>query len=363
MTTHQLPKRQSWQIVGAIAAKDIAEGWRNRALLGIIGAVFLTLLTAQALPMLLGLTGQQNVVVVAPRQSALTASLAESDALRVSRRTTPEAALAELAQAAGGIIGIFLPPEAEARLLAGEAVTLEAFTPRATTPGQLAEARETLLAAVRAATGAEASLSVTTLYPGVDAGGRPVMAITSLLLVALVPGLLIVPLLVLEEKETRTLDALLVSPATSGEIVLGKALAGMVFGLVAAAIGLFVFRNLIVHWGLAVAAMLLVVLLGVAIGLLLGGMFRDQGSLNLWLGLVLLALVVPVGLRVMPRLAYLGEAGWYRAIPSVALARLLGAAMTNPLPLREVALGAILAVLFIAALLVLVGWSLRREQI
>ena len=39
-------------------------------------------------------------------------------------------------------------------------------------------------------------------------------------------ALVLVPYLMLEEKQTRPMDTLLVSPATAGQVVLGKALAG-----------------------------------------------------------------------------------------------------------------------------------------
>jgi ABC-2 type transport system permease protein len=362
MTTYERRKPNRRQIVAAIAAKDIVDGWRSRTLLGIALAVLVTLLTAQALPLLLGLGGRQTVVIVADRQSALTARLAQDDTLRVARRATAAAALEEVAENGGGSLGIVLPADLEARLAASDPVTLDAFTPFATSAAQLAEARDTVAAAITAATGADVAFAVQTLYPGPDAGGRPVLVTTSLLLIALVPGLLIVPLLILEEKEARTLDALLVSPATPGVIITGKGLAGIVYGLIAVAVGLFVFRDMVVHWGAAVAALLLTVLLGVAIGLLVGTLFDDQATMNLWLGLILMVLIVPAGLRVMPRLAHLSDTAWYPYLPSVALARLLQAAMGESLPLGDVLPAAVLAAALTVGLLGLVVGAVRRRQ-
>jgi hypothetical protein len=119
---------------------------------------------------------------------------------------------------------------------------------------------------------------------------------------------------------------------------------------------------MVVHWGAAVAALLLTVLLGVAIGLLVGTLFDDQATMNLWLGLILMVLIVPAGLRVMPRLAHLSDTAWYPYLPSVALARLLQAAMGESLPLGDVLPAAVLAAALTVGLLGLVVGAVRRRQ-
>jgi ABC-2 type transport system permease protein len=54
--------------------------------------------------------------------------------------------------------------------------------------------------------------------------------------IMLTMGILLVPTLMLEEKQTRTMDALLVSPASISQVVIGKAIAGFFYILVTAAI-------------------------------------------------------------------------------------------------------------------------------
>ena len=50
----------------------------------------------------------------------------------------------------------------------------------------------------------------------------------------LMMGIFLVPSLLFEEKETKTMQALLVSPASIGQVVVGKALAGAFYILVTA---------------------------------------------------------------------------------------------------------------------------------
>ena len=55
---------------------------------------------------------------------------------------------------------------------------------------------------------------------------------------------MVVPLLLVEEKEKRTLDFLLASPASLKEIVAGKALTGVAYTVLIAGLLLFVNRQL-----------------------------------------------------------------------------------------------------------------------
>ena len=70
------------------------------------------------------------------------------------------------------------------------------------------------------------------LYPAADAGGEPMMAAILLAIVITTLGLALVPLLMVEEKEAHTLDTLLVSPASLGQLITAKAITGFVYCLV-----------------------------------------------------------------------------------------------------------------------------------
>ena len=62
----------------------------------------------------------------------------------------------------------------------------------------------------------------------------------SLAVVIITIGIILVPFLMIEEKENHTIEALMVSPAIYSQIVIGKAIAGTFYCLVAAAIVLLV---------------------------------------------------------------------------------------------------------------------------
>ncbi len=134
-------------------------------------------------------------------------------------------------------------------------------------------------------------------------------------------ALLLIPHLMLEEKQTRTLDALLTSPASPGQVVLGKALAGFFYILVIGGLALALFSLYIVHWGLALAAFLGYALLAIGLGLAVGSFIKSTKQLGLWMVVLILFLVVPPLFYMEPNL----KAGirmvltWF---PSSALASL-----------------------------------------
>jgi ABC-2 type transport system permease protein len=106
-------------------------------------------------------------------------------------------------------------------------------------------------------------------------------------------GAMVVPLLLVEEKEKRTLDFLLTSPASLTEIIAGKALTGVVYSLLIAGLLLAINHKLIGNWPMTLLTILLGVLFVVAIGLLMGSLFRNTMQVNTWAGLVLLVLLAP----------------------------------------------------------------------
>jgi ABC-2 type transport system permease protein len=106
-------------------------------------------------------------------------------------------------------------------------------------------------------------------------------------------GALVVPLLLVEEKEKRTLDFLLTSPASLSEIVAGKALTGVVYSLLIAGVLLAINHKLIGNWPLTVLTLLLGLILVVAIGLFMGSLFQNTMQVNTWASLVLMVLIAP----------------------------------------------------------------------
>jgi ABC-type Na+ efflux pump permease subunit len=125
------------------------------------------------------------------------------------------------------------------------------------------------------------------------------MIAISLTTMILLMGLALVPYLFIEEKESHTLEALLISPARFWELVVGKLLAGAVYCLIAAAIVLLLNFRIVVHWELMLTNVVLGTIFAVTVGLLMGMLFDNAASMGLWTGILTIVLLVSPLLQTM----------------------------------------------------------------
>jgi ABC-type Na+ efflux pump permease subunit len=131
-----------------------------------------------------------------------------------------------------------------------------------------------------------------------------------------------VPLLMIEEKRTRTVEVLRVSPATGVQLVMGKALAGLFYCMILSGVALVLGRTMITQWALALAAILLGAVSLVGLGLLLGSVTDRPQLLSMW-GFPLMAfLLFPVLLKAMEPILPEALSGALEWTPTVALATL-----------------------------------------
>lgn len=173
-------------------------------------------------------------------------------------------------------------------------------------------------------------------------------------------ALLLIPHSMLEEKQTKTLDALLISPASPGQVVLGKALAGFFYILVIGGLAMALFSMFIVHWGMALAAFLGYALFAIGLGLAVGSFIKSMRQLGLWMVVLVLFLVVPPLFYMEPNL----KAGIRTVLtwcPTSALASLFRYACSTGVTLAQILANLAVAVGSIGIVFGLVIWKVRRS--
>ena len=106
-------------------------------------------------------------------------------------------------------------------------------------------------------------------------------------------GVFVVPNLLVEEKEKGTLKAMLVSPASYADVVVGKGAAGLFYALTVSIVLLILNNGFSGNIPLVMAAVVLGSVLLVQIGLLMGAVFRSVGQVNTWSSIIMLALLMP----------------------------------------------------------------------
>jgi ABC-2 type transport system permease protein len=182
------------------------------------------------------------------------------------------------------------------------------------------------------------------------------------IIMILMMGIVLVPSLLFEEKQTKTLQALLVSPASIGQVVAGKALAGAFYILVTAVLIFAISWADVAHWGPAVLFVIGGGAFSVAMGLVLGSFYdRQQDVVGPMMVLVLILIGALVARLLGVELPALVERilSW---IPSVALAEIFRAAFLEAVPVNQILTNLWLVLAVSLLLYGVVIWKVRRSD-
>jgi ABC-2 type transport system permease protein len=142
-------------------------------------------------------------------------------------------------------------------------------------------------------------------------------------------GIFTVPSLLIEEKETKTMQALLISPATISQVVVGKALAGSFYILVSGVLIFIITWTDVIHWEPVILFVVGSGIFSVAVGLLLGGIFDKSQDMIGWMTALLLILVgaaLTKALGIPLPTVLSGVLTW---VPSVAIAEIYRSALSE----------------------------------
>jgi len=357
--------KEGIRITLAIAAKDIADAIKNRTTLSIMLGVAVMMLSAMLLPLLLVLRHTPVAVVYDPARSTLIRGLTTRSEFRLRLVDSQDELESTVAGSPELMLGIVIPAGFQQAEGSGGEIEMDGYFVHWANPGKVAELVAFFEEELGEASWQTVRINVAghALYPSPDLGGQPFLLAMNLTILVLVVGLALVPHLLIEEKETHTFEALLVSPARYSQVVAGKALAGMFYCLCAALVVFLLNTRWIVHWEIAALAFLLGAAFAVAVGLLMGVVSDNPTTINLWMALLLVLLVVPM---LLVKLASARLPALLQAIlpwtPSVALAKLIGFSMAGAVPAGDIWSNA--GILAVEALVfyALAVWRVRRSD-
>jgi ABC-type Na+ efflux pump permease subunit len=315
------------RIVWAIAAKDIADAVKNKTILSIVIGMAMLMLSTQAFPFLISLSAKPRLIVYdaggsSGGDSELLTKLREDGRYGLIEVDSVEELEGALISVDGEVLGLIVPAGIDLMLAAGDEPDLDgyvAWSHRSAAD----ELRSDLETSLQELLGQPVTVNVAghVVYPPTEGGGSAGMIAIVLVLILTITGGFLVPYLVLEEKQTHTLDALLVSPASPSHIVTGKAVAGLAYCLVAAAVPLAFHWSTVVSWSLVLVATLCGAVLTVGVGLLLGSLFESAQQTGLLLGVPALILMLPVVLAAVGASLPEPLAGLLPWMPTVALGK------------------------------------------
>jgi ABC-2 type transport system permease protein len=314
----------------------------------ILGMGFMLLM-----PKLLGLMlvpPETPVLVYDPAESRLTTGLEDGDQYQVQRARS----LADVEQVVGSMgfglgaeFGLAMPADLDQLLEAGGQPELDGYVAWANR-GKASQLKTDFEEQFEKMVGQPVHVNIegNIVYPPSDSGLWLLMVTITPVIVIFIMGIQLVPTLLFEEKQTKTMDALLVSPASISQVVGGKALAGLFYVMVAAGVVFAINWSGVVHWEMVLLFMLAIGLFSVGVGLVLGSFFKRQQDV---VGLTMLLIVVVIGTLFVYMLgldipmAVQATLPW---VPSVALAEIIQFVFLENIPWEKalVKLGSVLAI-------------------
>jgi ABC-2 type transport system permease protein len=176
-------------------------------------------------------------------------------------------------------------------------------------------------------------------------------------------ALVLVPQLIMVEKERHTLDALLVSPASLPDMIIGKGLVGVFYATIAVLIVILLNTKFVAHWPLLIVSTLSGIVFSVLVGLLIGLIFENFQQATLAMSLIVMIAIGPAFIKLivtanLPRILDL-IVNW---LPSGQLANLLLMSLMKSVEKTSVLLG--MGAIWAANLIVfgLNLWKIRQHS-
>lgn len=354
----------NFRIVSAITRKDVVDAIRHRYLLtALVTPLFVALLFRVLLP---GINNRPLLTVVVHDSggSELVAELRKTPQMAVVEAASADATASEV-EKRKAIGGLVVPLNFDADVAASKQPELIVYVNNTKSIFEQAAFRQRLAQLVQSLVkkpeparlvwvDVDKEKKETLLGSSLDQMMLPLL----LILTFGMTGAFVVPLLIVEEKEKRTLDFLLSSPASLREIIAGKGLTGVVYTLLIAGLILGINRQFIKNWWLTSLTIVLGLLFVVGVGLLVGSVLKNTMQVNTWASLVLIILLAPS----FPSLAL---TRWFdtamRVVPTYYLTEALKLSMAGTVSSQlwihlAVLSGCTLIVFFAAA------WALHRRS-
>lgn len=361
---HKLSLTDHLRLVWALASKDIVDALKTRTTLTVIVLSVFMVFFYRYLPIITSESDSLTVLLYSESESALSTALETSPELAVYQYDSREGLMESFYDAEDLELAIVIPETAVAQAERGDPITVEGHLMYWVSDQERADIKARVEADLSGQLGQPVTLNLEGNDVNFDANRFffAFSATIALLFISLMIGISLIPNLMIEEKQTRTIDALMVSPASESHLVAGKALAGLFYGLLGSVVVLFVFHYLILQWELAILAAVLGTLFMVGVGLFLGSVLKVQAQLQLMGFFLAIPLLLPVLLVALVGLVpdnIIAVLNWF---PTVLVATLFRMSMTPNAVFAN--FGTETAVLVGAnlAMLALVVWVIRRRD-
>ncbi len=356
-------------IIGAIFRKDVVDAIRDsRVLVSLITPLVLAILYNSIFPE--ERLFEAKIAYTGPETSALVRTLEERAGQTVDlklRHVATDVEARRLVESQDVDAAFVLPPDVDDAVRAGRRPTIALIQPvEGSSAANFLSA--SLEAGLRALAGQSpiATVQVERVQAGSadrgvmgELGTRRYFVLATVVMMLGMIAVLAVPIILTEEAERKTLDALLLV-ANYREVILGKALVGVAYSAVSVALmlGLTRLQPLDMVTFIAGTGLLSAALIGV--GLLLGGLFRTAAQVYTWSSLVLLPIIMPAFVAGLPIPDFVDLA--LRPFPTFQGMRIMTNGLAGKALFNDAWISYVVLLVWIAIAYGLLAWRLSRRE-
>lgn len=291
------------RIILYIAGKDIVSAAKNRVTIGIIIGVLMLVLPSQLLPLILKTESRPTAVIYAqgaPRLAQRLAEIPETRAIQVPSIMELEN---EVVSRGDQVIGLIFPDGFSLNEGSQYGIKVTGHVPHWIDDEEMLRLVEYFEKQLNQLVTSDVQIvpNEDRVYPNEETHGFEVMFIIQMINAALMISLVLTPQLIMIEKETHTLDALLVSPASLVEMVIGKGIAGSVYSFLTTVLVIALNTSIIVHWGWLIISIISGIIFAVLIGLLIGLIFENFQKATLIMSTLVILILGPAFVKLFVR--------------------------------------------------------------
>jgi ABC-2 type transport system permease protein len=319
----------SLNIIWTIASKDIVDAIKNKVVVSLMIMLSILLLVPKALPYIFE-QPQPVLPVYDDGNSPLMTKLLGTSGFSVQEFQSEQELKLHLCGAIYPEIGLILPVNSEQVNSGAAQLNFQGYVCWSKRH-QVSAVQPIVEGLLSQSLGLTVKILVegNIVYPPTNGVLYTSLATVNTIVLMLMIGIFLIPSLILEEKETKTMQALLVSPASITQVVVGKALAGLFYILVSGILIFLISWTEVIHWNIVMLFIIGCGIFSVAVGLLLGSLFNRQQDMVGWITAILFILVGAVLIKALgvelPTLVRI-ILPW---VPSVALADIYSAALSE----------------------------------
>ncbi|MFZ2096863.1 MAG: ABC transporter permease [Anaerolineales bacterium] len=351
--------KDNLRIILTITGKDILDAIKNKTTISVlVSALFLFLFY-----MLFPILEQEDVIRLYDAGiSTWLPILEDSIPNRIIVEPTQDSLEYNIARRGEAQLGLVLPADFDLQVRLGEPVNLSGYLLNWVSEKQASHLVTEAEAQITGVVDIPITISVERVFMLPESTGTSLSRGIGSILLVVMTGMFLTPNLMLEEKRTRTLDALLVSPASAGQIAAGKALTGYFYGLVGFVFACLFNTSLILQWGLAILAGLCVISFTVMLGLLMGVWIDNRQQLLILANITIFPMLIAVFMSLETELLPAGLVTVCRWLPITVAFDLLRTSFTPQTSLAFVAPRLAEMLLIAIVLLGLVAWKIRQSD-